>query len=741
MRGIASLYNGMRPPSGVGYAAGGYVDGAETQRRLEELYRDAWGADVDQGSIDQGVSWFGGNLLEGKTDWDTIEANVRREANAAGNTKKNTSLGYAQENLPDLYRQAWGPDVDEGTIQQGIDFFGGNLAKGVTDWDTVSKNIWREANAAGNTKTPKASMGNMNDSFNQFMEQQQQFMQQQQEQQMMQQQMMQEQMQQQQQMMMDSMQGFQQGAGGFGMSPLGGMYGNFGGYGGGFNPYGFPGYPQQGDGQSGGFPQMGSLGGVQPAGNMGWTTGSGLPSGYNQADIPVQQQTPTISFSADALDESSPYGVLPAANQTFGGPPPPPSNIMYDAAGGGAAGGTSLAGSPGANQPDTGAGQLGLGSFGSASPFMQGYAQGGEISMSTQKRLDDMYNKYWNRDADQGGIEHFGGNIEKGITDWNQVERNIRREALEKGAQGIAPNTQTGYANVGRSMSPSPQAGGLSALDRLASGDVRGNASIYNQQAYTPQFEMEMAQFKDDPRRFGRKFTNYQLGLPPEIAEVIEAANAGDEDAQRLLQQMNDMGSGGDDVAAAGAGYGDAGPGDWGGLGDFAGSVGDAFSGGLSGLGDAANEALGMDLFAEGGEIDGDQGGLYERAKMALMGQDPDPRATIDAFVQQYGKAELQKLMAQVQAQSSGRKVEGPGDGMSDSVPANIDGREEIRVADGEFIIPADVVSMLGNGSSDAGVEQLEQMMAATRQEKTGTDKQAPAMDPRKVMPMQGGQR
>jgi hypothetical protein len=49
-------------------------------------------------------------------------------------------------------------------------------------------------------------------------------------------------------------------------------------------------------------------------------------------------------------------------------------------------------------------------------------------------------------------------------------------------------------------------------------------------------------------------------------------------------------------------------------------------------------------------------------------------------------------------------KLLATGDGMSDSVPADIEGVQEARLADGEFVIPADVVADIGNGSSDAGI-------------------------------------
>jgi hypothetical protein len=77
----------------------------------------------------------------------------------------------------------------------------------------------------------------------------------------------------------------------------------------------------------------------------------------------------------------------------------------------------------------------------------------------------------------------------------------------------------------------------------------------------------------------------------------------------------------------------------------------------------------------------------------------------------------------------------GTTDGMADQVPAQIDGRQPAALSDGEFVIPADVVSHLGNGNSDAGAKQLHSMMDRVRQERTGTTKQGKQINPAAFMP------
>jgi len=72
---------------------------------------------------------------------------------------------------------------------------------------------------------------------------------------------------------------------------------------------------------------------------------------------------------------------------------------------------------------------------------------------------------------------------------------------------------------------------------------------------------------------------------------------------------------------------------------------------------------------------------------------------------------------------------------MSDSVPATIEGIQEARLADGEFVIPADVVADLGNGSSNAGSKKLYAMMDRIRQARHGTTDQPPEINMRRLMP------
>lgn len=75
------------------------------------------------------------------------------------------------------------------------------------------------------------------------------------------------------------------------------------------------------------------------------------------------------------------------------------------------------------------------------------------------------------------------------------------------------------------------------------------------------------------------------------------------------------------------------------------------------------------------------------------------------------------------------------GDGMSDDIPASIEGVRPARLSVSEYVVPADAVSHVGNGSSEAGAAKLDAMVARLRKARTGTKKQAPAINARKLMP------
>ena len=85
-----------------------------------------------------------------------------------------------------------------------------------------------------------------------------------------------------------------------------------------------------------------------------------------------------------------------------------------------------------------------------------------------------------------------------------------------------------------------------------------------------------------------------------------------------------------------------------------------------------------------------------------------------------------------------GRLLRGPGDGISDSIPATIGQKQQARLADGEFVVPARIVSELGNGSTEAGARQLYAMMdrvQKARKKTVGKDKVATNSRAAKLLP------
>jgi hypothetical protein len=113
-----------------------------------------------------------------------------------------------------------------------------------------------------------------------------------------------------------------------------------------------------------------------------------------------------------------------------------------------------------------------------------------------------------------------------------------------------------------------------------------------------------------------------------------------------------------------------------------------------------------------------------------LLGQSSD-NTIIDKFVDKYGPEAFRIVrnraldVVMPNAQNEGMIKGSDRGGMADDIYGTISGREAVAVSQDEFIVPADVVSMLGDGSSDAGAKKLEGMMDRVRDEKTGTIKQA----------------
>lgn len=126
---------------------------------------------------------------------------------------------------------------------------------------------------------------------------------------------------------------------------------------------------------------------------------------------------------------------------------------------------------------------------------------------------------------------------------------------------------------------------------------------------------------------------------------------------------------------------------------------------------------------------------LIDQTVMAIAGQLPEGESemVINEFIEQFGPEAFAQLRDRVLseivpgAQTEGEII-GSGGGMDDMIQGMIGNQQKVAVSPGEYIVPADVVSGIGDGSTDAGVGELDQMLNRVREERTGTTRQPPRL-------------
>jgi len=165
-----------------------------------------------------------------------------------------------------------------------------------------------------------------------------------------------------------------------------------------------------------------------------------------------------------------------------------------------------------------------------------------------------------------------------------------------------------------------------------------------------------------------------------------------------------------------------------------------------------AQSSPGLRLLATGGSVNTNQSSITAGGIQDLYGTNDNTKGDTGLSTDGYGIGRLNNLAAAGSrakaadtfyamggpvsfAQGGQNYLNGQGDGMSDSIPATIEGQQPARLADGEFVIPADVVSHIGNGSSKAGSKQLYAMLDRIRKARTGHTKQGKEIKPHKYMP------
>jgi len=139
------------------------------------------------------------------------------------------------------------------------------------------------------------------------------------------------------------------------------------------------------------------------------------------------------------------------------------------------------------------------------------------------------------------------------------------------------------------------------------------------------------------------------------------------------------------------------------------------------------------DSMAEGGEtqVNAEADRLIDLTAKAVLGDLPEEEAevVIQAFIDEFGEEAFLALRESVLegivpgSQKEGEIV-GPGGGMDDQIMGMIGNQQPVAVSPGEYIVPADVVSGIGDGSTDAGVQQLDGMLDRVRMERTNTTQQ-----------------
>ncbi len=165
-------------------------------------------------------------------------------------------------------------------------------------------------------------------------------------------------------------------------------------------------------------------------------------------------------------------------------------------------------------------------------------------------------------------------------------------------------------------------------------------------------------------------------------------------------------------------------------------------------IGGLAAMTQGMDMNADLGMTESEDE-IMMNAINALTGKSENPDEDIQTFVQTFGMQALKLLQMQIATGKIGDMkqglpglIEGEGDGMSDSIDAELvekrgmEGgqKQPLKVANNEYVIAADVVSDIGNGSTDAGADKLDKLMKEVRKARHGTDKQPPEKDMMAVM-------
>jgi hypothetical protein len=295
-------------------------------------------------------------------------------------------------------------------------------------------------------------------------------------------------------------------------------------------------------------------------------------------------------------------------------------------------------------------------------------------------------------------------------------------DAYTKGAN---PETLGGrFTQMGQGIGQLGTEGGrAAAYNAMPTGTLPalGSTAV---SAMTPEVPPIPGQPEEDPRYAGAP---YRYNLSPNFSGSSPTR-------PNPYYRPTGLGyaEGGDVMMAAGGTYDDEPMGDNPGM--AAGGIAGYAAGGLKMKTMSLGEGMYRDTDTDTASL-----GAYDAAKKRMEKQfaaaNLKPREMPKSGIAKLGQMKAMAEGGLGSYSDGGRMLKGPGDGMSDDIPAMIGRKQPARLADGEFVVPADVVSHLGNGSTDAGAKKLYSMMDKIRTARTGKKKQAPAVKASKYMP------
>jgi hypothetical protein len=318
------------------------------------------------------------------------------------------------------------------------------------------------------------------------------------------------------------------------------------------------------------------------------------------------------------------------------------------------------------------------------------------------------------------------------------VGANALRESAGAGLSTPMPGVSNAAGEALRASAPAPVTLGNMGSGVSQLGATNGPSSIYNAlptgtlpalgatalNAMTPEAPSIPGQPEEDERYKGSPYrynlaSGFQGSTPTRPSPYYRPTGLG-------------YAEGGDVMMAAGGSYDDEPMGDNPGM--AAGGIAGYAAGGLKMKTMSLGEGIARDTDQDTSSL-----GAYDAAKKRLEKQyaaaNLKPKEMPKSGIARLGQMKAMAEGGLGSYSDGGRMLKGPGDGMSDDIPAVIGKKQPARLADGEFVVPADVVSHLGNGSTDAGAKKLYSMMDKVRTARTGKKKQAPAVKADKYMP------